>query len=182
MSEQEEQKKTNYFREYLLPVIIALAIVVVLRMFVVGMYYVPTGSMIPTLEIDDKVVATKFSYSLHEPERGDVVVFKYPVYEEQGLETVVYVKRLIGLPGETLEIKNNTVYINGTPLEEDYVNSNTNMPDYGPITIPEGEYFMMGDNRNDSSDSRIWGTVKAEYLIAKAQFIYWPLDHMGRLD
>ncbi|MEE0510795.1 MAG: signal peptidase I [Peptococcaceae bacterium] len=182
LSEQDEKKKTNYFKEYLLPIIIALAIVVVLRMFVIGMYYVPTGSMIPTLQIDDKVIATKISYQLHEPERGDVVVFKYPVNEEQGLKTVVYVKRLIGLPGETLEIKNNTVYINGTPLEEDYVNSNTNMPDFGPVTIPEGEYFMMGDNRNDSSDSRIWGTVKEEYLIAKAQFIYWPFDHMGRLN
>ena len=182
MSEQDEKKKPNYFKEYLLPIIIALAIVVVLRMFVIGMYYVPSGSMIPTLQINDKVIATKFSYQLHEPERGDVVVFKYPVNEEQGLDTVIYVKRLIGLPGETLEIKNNTVYINGTPLEEDYVNSNTNMPDFGPVTIPEGEYFMMGDNRNDSSDSRIWDTVKEEYLVAKAQFIYWPFDHMGRLN
>lgn len=182
LQEEQETKKTSYFRDYLLPIIIALAIVVVLRTFVLGMYYVPSGSMIPTLEINDRVVATKMSYQMHEPERGDVVVFKYPVNEEQGLETVIYVKRCIGLPGETLEIRNNTVFIDGTPLEEDYLNVGTSMPDYGPVTIPEGEYFMMGDNRNDSSDSRVWGTVKDEYLVAKGQFIYWPFDHMGRLD
>ena len=129
LSEQEEKKKTSYFKDYLLPVIIALAIVVVLRMFVIGMYYVPSGSMIPTLEI-----------------------------------------------------KNNTVFIDGTPLVEDYLNTGTSMPDFGPVTIPEGEYFMMGDNRNDSSDSRVWGTVKDEYLVAKAQFIYWPFSHMGGLS
>lgn len=182
MSEEQEEKKTSYFREYLLPILIALAIVVVLRMFVLGMYYVPSGSMIPTLEINDRVVATKMSYKLHEPARGDVVVFKYPVNEEEGLDTVIYVKRCIGLPGETLEIRNNTVYIDGNPLEEDYLNVGTSMPDFGPVTIPEGEYFMMGDNRNDSSDSRVWGTVKDEYLVAKGQLIYWPFDHMGRLD
>lgn len=182
LSEQEEKKKTSYFKDYLLPVIIALAIVVVLRMFVIGMYYVPSGSMIPTLEINDRVVATKFTYQIGEPERGDVVVFKYPVNEEQGIETVIYVKRCIGLPGETLEIKNNTVFIDGTPLVEDYLNTGTSMPDFGPVTIPEGEYFMMGDNRNDSSDSRVWGTVKDKYLVAKAQFIYWPFSHMGGLS
>lgn len=182
LSEQEEKKKTSYFKDYLLPVIIALAIVVVLRMFVIGMYYVPSGSMIPTLEINDRVVATKFTYQIGEPERGDVVVFKYPVNEEQGIETVIYVKRCIGLPGETLEIKNNTVFIDGTPLVEDYLNTGTSMPDFGPVTIPKGEYFMMGDNRNDSSDSRVWGTVKDEYLVAKAQFIYWPFSHMGGLS
>ena len=111
-----------------------------------------------------------------------MVVFKYPVNEEQGIETVIYVKRCIGPPGETLEIKNNTVFIDGTPLVEDYLNTGTSMPDFGPVTIPEGEYFMMGDNRNDSSDSRVWGTVKDENLVAKAQFIYWPFSHMGGLS
>ncbi|MDO4281531.1 MAG: signal peptidase I [Peptococcaceae bacterium] len=182
LSEKETGRVMGVFKDYILPVVIALAIVIVLRMFVLGMYYVPSGSMIPTLQINDKVVVTKLSYKMHEPERGDVVVFKYPPNEEQGLPEKDYVKRLIGLPGEKLEIKNNTVYINDMPVEEPYVNSNTNMPDYGPITIPEGEYFMMGDNRNDSSDSRVWGFVPEEYLIGKAQLIYWPLAHVGRLD
>lgn len=176
LSEQEE-KKTSYFKDYLLPVIIALAIVVVLRAFVIGMYFVPSESMVPTLLIDDHVVATKMSYKLHEPERGDVVVFKYPQDE-----SVIYVKRLIGLPGETIEIKNNTVFVDGTPLVEDYLNSGTNMPDYGPVTVPEDNYFMLGDNRNNSSDSRVWGFVPEENLVGKAQFIYWPFDHAGRLN
>lgn len=182
MSKSEESKFMNYFKNYILPVFIALAIVVVIRTFILGMYYVPSGSMIPTLEINDHVVVTKLSYKMHEPERGDVIVFKYPVNEEQGLEEVDYVKRLMGLPGETLEIKSNTLYINGTPIEENYLNIDTNMADYGPVTIPEGNYFAMGDNRNNSSDSRVWGFVPEDCLIGKAQLIYWPFSHAGRLD
>lgn len=182
LSESEDKQKTSIFKDYILPVIIALAIVVVIRTFLLGMFYVPSGSMIPTLQLDDHVVVTKLSYKMHEPERGDVVVFKYPPNEEQDLKEVDYVKRLIGLPGETLEIKNNTVYINGNPLVENYLNSDTNMPDYGPVTIPENQYFMMGDNRNKSSDSRVWGFVPEEYLIGKAQFIYWPFSHIGGLN
>lgn len=182
MSESEETTKTSIFKDYILPVIIALGIVVVLRTFFVGMFYVPSESMVPTLEINDHVVVTKLSYKMHEPQRGDVVVFKYPPNEEQGLKEVDYVKRLIGLPGETLEIKDNTVFINGKPLKEPYLNVDTNMPDYGPITVPEAQYFMMGDNRNNSSDSRVWGYVPEEYLIGKAQFIYWPFAHIGGLN
>lgn len=182
MSESEETTKTSIFKDYILPVIIALGIVVVLRTFFVGMFYVPSESMVPTLEINDHVVVTKLSYKMHEPQRGDVVVFKYPPNEEQGLKEVDYVKRLIGLPGETLEIKDNTVFINGKPLKEPYLNVDTNMPDYGPITVPEAQYFMMGDNRNYSSDSRVWGYVPEEYLIGKAQFIYWPFAHIGGLN
>ena len=182
MSEPEVNEKASILKDYILPVIIALAIVVAIRPFLLGMFYVPSESMVPTLEVNDHVVVTKLSYKMHEPERGDVVVFKYPINEEQGLKEVDYVKRLIGLPGETLEIKDNTVYINETPLKESYLNAGTDMPNYGPITIPEGMYFMMGDNRNNSSDSREWGFVSEEYLIGKAQFIYWPFAHIGGLN
>lgn len=178
----DENKAVSYLKDYVIPVVVALAIVLVLRTFIVGMYYVPSGSMIPTLQLNDHVVVTKLSYKMHEPERGDVIVFKYPPNEEQDLPEKDYVKRLIGLPGETLEIKNNTVYIDGVALDEPYVNSDTAMPDYGPITIPEGNYFAMGDNRNNSSDSRVWGFVPEEYLIGKAQCIYWPMQHIGRLS
>lgn len=176
-----EEKKTNFIKDIVLPIIIALVIVVILRHFVIGMYFVPSGSMIPTLQLNDHVVVTKFSYKIQEPKRGDIIVFKYPPNEEQGLKEVFYVKRLIGLPGETLEIKDNKVIINGESIEEDYVSADTNMPDYGPITIPMESYFAMGDNRNHSSDSRIWGYVPEHDLIGKAQLIYWPLNRIGGL-
>ncbi len=176
-----KEKTTNFIKDIVLPIIIALVIVVILRHFVIGMYFVPSGSMIPTLQLNDHVVVTKFSYQLNEPERGDIIVFKYPPNEEQGLKEVFYVKRLIGLPGEKLEIKDNTVYINDKPIKETYLNTGTDMPDYGPITIPEESYFAMGDNRNHSSDSRIWGYVPKHDLVGKAQIIYWPFNRIGGL-
>lgn len=182
LSKPEKTSKPSILKDYILPVIIALGIVVLIRTFLLGMFYVPSESMVPTLQVNDHVVVTKLSYKMHEPERGDIVVFKYPPNEEQGLKEVDYVKRLIGLPGEKLEIKDNRVLINGRFLEESYLNVGTDMPDYGPIIIPQGQYFMMGDNRNNSSDSRVWGFVPKEYLIGKAQFIYWPFAHIGGLN
>lgn len=184
MSEEQpsqNSEKTSLFKDIVLPIVIALLAVLLLRTFVIGMYYVPSGSMIPTLELKDHVVVTKFTYQMHKPERGDIIVFKYPPNEELGKDEVDYVKRLIGLPGETLEIRNNTVYIDGAPLTENYLNADTAMPDFGPVQIPEGNYFAMGDNRNNSSDSRTWGCVPQEDLIGKAQVIYWPLGRAGGL-
>ena len=138
--------------------------------------------MIPHLEINDHVFATKFSYQLHDPERYDVIVFDYPVeYKENGKE-VRYVKRLIGLPNETVEIKNNEIYINGKLIEDSFRASDTNMTDFGPVTIGDDEFFMMGDNRNHSNDSRIWGTVPRELLIGKVQMIYWPFNRIGSMN
>ncbi|MBS5594549.1 MAG: signal peptidase I [Clostridiales bacterium] len=177
--EQEAKKKPQkggFVQEFLIPILLAVVLVLFLRHFIVGTYYIPSGSMIPTLGLNNQVVVTKLSYKMHKPVRGDIVVFKYPVNEKEGLEEMDYVKRLIGLPGETVEIKDNTVFINGKPLDEPYVAPDTNMPDFGPLTVPDNEYFMMGDNRNHSSDSRFWGTVQAEYLIGKAQLIYWPVS------
>ncbi|MFP5527821.1 signal peptidase I [Peptococcus simiae] len=173
---EKNQQKGGFIREFVVPVAIAIVLVLFLRHFIVGTYYIPSGSMIPTLGLNNQVVVTKLSYKMHEPERGDIVVFKYPVNEKEGLEEMDYVKRLIGLPGERVEVKNNTVFIDGKPLEEPYVAADTNMPDFGPVQVPEDEYFMMGDNRNHSSDSRYWGTVEEDYLIGKAQFIYWPIS------
>lgn len=177
MSENPKEKKEGIFKDFIIPILIAIVIVLFLRHFIIGMYYIPSGSMIPTLDLNDQVVVTKMSYRMHEPERGDIIVFKFPINEKQGLPEEDYVKRLIGLPGESLEIKDNKVLINGEPLTEPYIAEDTNMSDFGPVSIPEGEYFMMGDNRNHSNDSRYWGNVDREYLIGKAQAIYWPITN-----
>ena len=176
MRKEPDKQKHGIFRDFIVPIVCALLIVLLVRHFIVGMYYIPSGSMIPTLNINNQVVVTKFTYRFEEPKRGDIVVFKYPVNEKEGLHEEDYVKRLIGKPGETLEIKNNQVYINGEPIQEPYVASDTNMPDFGPVTIPDHQYFMMGDNRNHSNDSRYWGYVDRKYFIGKAQLIYWPIS------
>lgn len=168
------EKKESFIKDFLLPLVVAVGIVLLLRFFIFGMYYIPSGSMIPTLQLNNQVMVTKYSYWRAEPERGDIIVFKYPVHDPSTEKEEDFVKRLIGLPGETLEIHDNQVFINGKPIDEPYVADDTDMPDFGPYEIPEGHYFMMGDNRNHSNDSRYWGTVPRKDLIGKARIIYWP--------
>ena len=124
-----------------------------------------------TIMTKDRVVALRMSYLFSDPERGDVVIFKYP-----DDESILYVKRVIGLPGDTVEIKDGGVYINGSdePLEEDYIRDITE-GDYGPYEVPEGCYFMMGDNRNNSLDSRFWNNkfVEEDKILGKVVFKYY---------
>lgn len=153
-------------------ILFALAISFVLNHYVIVSAEVPTGSMENTVMVGDRIVASRLSYYFHEPQRGDIIVFDFPDDESQ-----TYLKRIIGLPGETLEIKDGKVYINGskTPLKENYLKE-TPVGDYGPYTVPKNSYFMMGDNRNDSKDSRFWNHTFAtrDEIIGKAEFRYYP--------
>lgn len=179
---EKQKKKESFFSDFFVPVIIGLLIVVVLRTLIFGLFYVPSGSMIPTLQINDHVVVTKFTYHITKPQRGDIVVFNYPVALKETGEKVRYVKRLIGLPGDKIEIKEKHLYINDQLVDEPYISSDSDMADFSPLVLGEKEYFMMGDNRNHSNDSRYWGTVEEDLLIGKAQMIYWPLNRLGKLD
>ena len=133
---------------------------------------VPSGSMEPTVMTGDRVIGLRLAYMFSSPKRGDVIVFKYP-----DDRSVQYLKRIIGLPGEKVEIKDGKVYINDSeePLEEEYL---TVVPtdNYGPYFVPEDSYFMLGDNRNNSKDSRYWKNtyVKKEDIVAKVLFGYYP--------
>ena len=133
---------------------------------------VPTGSMETTVMSGDRVMGSRLYYLSHDPERGDIVIFRWPDNEK-----IYYVKRLIGMPGETVEIKGGQVYIDGEPLDEPYIREpmNPNAPDMR-FEVPEGSYFMLGDNRNYSRDSRYWNNpfVKKEKFIAKVLFRYYP--------
>ncbi len=131
---------------------------------------VPTGSMENTIMTGDCVLGFQLAYLFSDPKRGDIVIFPWPDNPE-----ITYVKRIIGLPGETLEIKDGAVYINGKALQEDYLKEEM-IGTYGPYEVPEGCYFMMGDNRNPSSDSRKWKNtfLKGEDIIAKVIFRYSP--------
>lgn len=156
---------------------IAVAAAVFLNYFVVINSKVPSGSMEPTIETGSRMIGFRLSYILNEPERGDIIIFKYP-----DDESVYYVKRIIGLPGETVEIKDGFVYIDGQILSEDYL-SVTTEGDFGPYEVPEGCYFVLGDNRNNSHDSRYWTNtyVPEENIVGRALFCYWPLDNIGIL-
>ncbi|MBE9113325.1 signal peptidase I [Nodosilinea sp. LEGE 07298] len=149
-----------------------------IRTFVAEARYIPSGSMLPTLEINDRLIIDKLSYDFGTPQRGDIVVFHPP---DQLSTKDAYIKRLMGLPGDVVEVKNGQLYINGEPQVEPYIAAK---PDYqyGPVTVPSGTYLVLGDNRNESFDSHYWGFVPQDHLIGQAMFRFWPLDRLGELN
>jgi len=151
----------------------AIVIAVLINLFLAQATRVYGSSMEPNLHTDQRLVVEKVSYRLHSPHRGDVVVIRMP---EHGPELLI--KRIIGLPGETIEVRSGVVYINGQPLEEDYLVRKT-AGAYGPTTVPEGYVFVMGDNRGASNDSRIFGPVSLDRVVGRAWVSYWPVDSLG---
>lgn len=158
--------------EYIKMIIFVVAVVLVVNNFLLINARVPSESMENTIMTGDRFFGNRLAYLFDDPERFDIVVFKYPDDESQ-----LFVKRVIGLPGETVEIKDGKVYINGsqTPLDDSFT-PETPMGDYGPYVVPEGSYFMLGDNRNHSGDSRFWKQpyVEKEKIVGKAIFRYFP--------
>jgi signal peptidase I len=193
--------KKSTLREYFESIVIAVILALFIRTFVVQAFKIPTGSMENNLLIGDHLLVNKMVFApasgleraigptgtIH---RGDVVVFKYP--EEPDRD---FIKRVIGLPGETLEVREKKVYINGKPLDEPYVHflqppSSSEYNEvtsfdvrerYGPVTVPADQYFMMGDNRDNSQDSRYWGFLPRDLVKGKALVIYWSYES-GRED
>ncbi len=163
----------GFYREVLEAVVIAVILATVIRVFLFQFFVIPTGSMEPTLTEGDMIVVNKIVFRFAKPQRGDVTVFKYPVDPKR-----VFVKRLIGLPGEVVQIKESTLYINGRVVEQPYLPKGLRYQDFGPVRVSNGSYFMMGDNRNNSQDSRFWGTLPRENIIGKAIFIYWPISRI----
>jgi len=166
------EKAKNELISWIKTIILAVAIALFIDFGVIVNATVPTGSMKNTIMEGDRVVAFRFSYLFNDPQRGDVVIFDYPDAPEG--ETVLYVKRIIGEPGDTVEVSGGKVYINGEPLEEDYIREDM-IGDFGPYVVPDDSYFMMGDNRNDSLDSRYWNDkyVKKDKILGKVMFKYY---------
>lgn len=164
-----------WWRETIETVLWALVLALILRTFVIQAFWIPSGSMIPTLEPGDRVLVLKFWYSLPKvaPKHGQIVVFKYPVDPRRD-----FVKRIIGLPGDTVEIKHGTVFVNGTELVERYVKNQDNY-NMDAIVVPDKSYFCLGDNRPNSQDGRFWGFVTSNFLRGPAVFRYWPLNRIG---
>lgn len=151
-----------------------------IRTFVAEARYIPSGSMLPTLQVNDRLIVDKLGYHFKNPERGDIVVFS-PTEELQKQKFHdAFIKRVIGLPGEKIEVKNGRVYVNDKPLKESYV---TDAPQYqyGPVTVPQGSYLVLGDNRNNSYDSHYWGFVPRDKIIGRAVVRFWPMGRVGEI-
>ena len=190
--------RKSTLREYFESIVIAVILALFIRTFVVQAFKIPTGSMENNLLIGDHLLVNKFTFGptasslerallpLRTIQRGDVIVFKYP--EEPARD---FIKRVIGLPGDTVELRDKKVSINGTPLDEPYVHfieppgatsefrevtSFDVRERYGPVTVPANQYFVMGDNRDNSQDSRYWGFLPRDYVKGRALVIYWSYD------
>ena len=161
-------------------IVAALVIAVVIRAFVFQAFYIPSESMVPTLKVGDRVLVNKLSYKLHDPRRGDIVVFKAPQAAATA-EIKDLVKRLVGLPGETIEGRDGRIFINGRPLSEPYLPDGTKSRTFGPEKVPPNSYFMLGDNRQFSKDSTFFGPIERDDLIGRVFMRIWPLNHLGFL-
>ena len=184
-------------REWVEALIFAVVVATVVRTYMFAPFQIPSGSMLPTIQIGDHIFASMYSYGSPVPFtdiklfkkpvlRGDIIIFPYP--RDPSID---YIKRAVGLPEETLEIRNDHVFINGEPLDEPYayfepneqrsrqaqgLSSASPVSSFGPVTIPEGKIFAMGDNRYNSADSRYWGFVDTKTISGKGQIIYWSHD------
>ncbi len=200
---RRDLKEKSWFREYGESIIIAFIIAMIVRTFVIQAFKIPSGSMEPTLLVGDHLLVSKFSYGIRipyrvfgiylpgggttlipisSPKRGDVVVFVFP--EDHSKD---FIKRVIGLPGETIEIIGKKILVNGKPIQDPWgvyrghpggmigkIQSH-----FGPVKVPDNAYFMMGDNRNHSYDSRFWGFVDKRFIEGKALILYWSWNHLA---
>lgn len=151
-----------------------------IRSFVAEARYIPSGSMLPTLQINDRLIVDKISYKFQDPQRGDIVVFSpTEVLSKQYKDA--FIKRIIGLPGDKVEVKNAKVFVNDRPLQENYI---AEPPQYhwGPAIIPVNQYLVLGDNRNNSYDSHFWGFVPRHNIIGRAVVRFWPPERIGELN
>ena len=208
----EQPGKKSLFREYAEAIVVAMLLAFAIRVFVVQAFKIPSGSMIPTLLIGDHILVSKLSYGIQwpsqckfqagfppincyasealiefgKPQRGDIIVFRFPEDEEKD-----FIKRIVGAPGDIVQLRNKAVLVNGVVLDDKsftqridpgVIDGTINPRDnFGPVTVPDGAYFVMGDNRDQSLDSRFWGFVREEKIRGKAFRIYWSWNGQGQI-
>lgn len=200
--------RTKLIKEYAEAIIIALFLALFIRTFVVQAFKIPSGSMLNTLLIGDQLLVEKYAYDvklpyvnlvlmhMSDPQRGDIIVFEFPNRQETEHYGKDFIKRVIGVPGDTIEMRDKVVYRNGQPLDEPYTRhafaqiipnpvgatycgrSPVCRDNFPAITVPEGKYFVMGDNRDESYDSRFWGLVNRSDIRGKAWVIYWSWNSL----
>lgn len=175
------QSVKPWWRETLETLVWAFILAMIIRTFIIQAFWIPSGSMIPTLEVGDRVLVAKFWNHFFEPARGSIYVFRYPRDHDRD-----FVKRIIGVPGDTIDIKDGVVFVNGSAIDEPYVKNHDSFTlrpgrvfKEAPFTVPKGMYFMMGDNRPNSQDGRFWGFVSEEDIHGPVFFRYWPITRIG---
>jgi len=177
-------KKPNLWIETIQTLGLSVVLAFGVRQFVAEARVVPTGSMEPTIQVNDRLVIEKISYLFDAPQRGDIIVFQAPekALAASGSTTKdAFLKRVIGLPGETVEVRAGDVFIDGEAIYETYIKAPPNYA-FGPRTVPANEYLVLGDNRNGSLDSHVWGFLPEDTIIGKASVRFWPPNRMGGLD
>lgn len=186
------KKKKSVFREYTEAIVIAILLALFIRTFVIQAFKIPSGSMLPTLMIGDHLLVNKFIYGIRvpftgkvlvpikDPKSGDIIVFRF--LKDRSVD---YIKRVVGVPGDKIQVKDKKLYRNEKRVNDPHAHfsSTAVLPgsaspkdNFGPVTVPEGKYFVMGDNRDNSSDSRFWGFVESSDVLGKAMIIYWSWD------
>lgn len=190
----------SFWRELPILIIIALVVAVLIKTFLFQAFHIPSGSMRNTLLEGDRIMVNKLSYSFGEVERGDVVVFDSPFADGNAGEPLIqkalrnvaeavglsapehdFIKRVVGLPGETIEIRGGELLVNGQALTEPYLHPSATMRPFGPLTVSDDALFVMGDNRNASQDSRFFGEVPVDDVVGRAFVILWPFERWGGL-
>jgi signal peptidase I len=186
-SMNDPRNNSRWLREGIIVVVIAVLVAVLLRAFVVQTFFIPSGSMEPTLQIGDRILVNKLSYDLHGVDRGNIVVFSRPPTENcGGPEVNDLVKRVIGLPGNVVSLSGGYVYIDGKRLDESWLPASeqgvttpgppgTPYSLVRPFKVPANDYFVMGDNRTDSCDSRYWGPISKSLIVGKVDVRVWPI-------
>ena len=181
--EEEERKRPSALRglvEWVLILAGALLVAFVVKTFLLQAFYIPSGSMEPTLEIQDRVLVNKLSYDLHDVNRGDIIVFRSPPGEESS-SVKDLIKRVIALPGETVEARDGKIFIDGRQLEEPYIRDGVVTGPLEPRQIPPGQVWVMGDNRSNSKDSRFFGPIDQDLIVGRAFVRVWPLTTLSLL-
>ncbi|MFW6081236.1 MAG: signal peptidase I [Desulfosalsimonas sp.] len=191
-SGEDGRRRKSRLRENIEAIVIAVLLALFIRAFVVQAFKIPSGSMEPTLQVGDHILVNKFIYGVRlpvtnttiipvsAPERGDIIVFEYPVEPDKD-----FIKRVVAVPGDVVEIRNKKVYVNGKRADDYPVKHNgekmlpasgNQRDNFGPVTVPDGGYFVLGDNRDNSYDSRFWGFVQNSAIKGEAFIIYWSWD------
>ena len=201
MAKSKQKHQHNSLVELVTIVAVALGLALGIQAFLVKPFRIPSESMVPTLQIGQRVLVDRVSFRFSEPDRGDIVVFKPPAGQPSvcGVERPTdqpcregtpgrsdenFIKRVVGLPGDHLKVLEGSVYINGKRQDEPFARLDAECPTCNlprEITVPDGEYYMMGDNRGESADSRYWGPVPKKWLIGQAFVTYWPPGRIGTL-